>query len=73
VGQADAMDAAAAFGVGVFALPFTVFVAPDGATLGVHTGEIHPEHLENLTAVLADLGAERIGLEAARARIAGRR
>lgn len=73
VGQADAMDAAAAFGVGVFALPFTVFVAPNGATLGVHTGELHPEHLDNLTTVLADLGAGRIDLAAARARIAGRR
>jgi thiol-disulfide isomerase/thioredoxin len=73
IGQADAMDAAAAFGVGVFALPFTVFTAPDGATLGVRTGEIHAEHLENLTAALADLEAGRIDLNAARARIAGRR
>lgn len=71
VGEAEAMNAAAAFGVKVFALPFTVFASAEGAILGIRTGEIHPEHLENLAAVVADLEAKRIDLEAARARIAG--
>ena len=71
VGQADAMDAAAAFGIEFFALPFTVFTSADGALLGLHTGEIHAEHLENLVAVLDDLDAGRIDNSTARARIAG--
>jgi len=70
VGEADAMNAAAAFGVDFFALPFSVFVAADGSLLGVHTGEIHAEHLENLVAVLKDLSHERIDVAAARARLA---
>jgi len=72
VGQADGMDAAASFGVDVFALPFTVFTDHDANILGVHTGELHAEDLENLAAVLEDLGAGRIDLERARARVAGR-
>jgi thiol-disulfide isomerase/thioredoxin len=72
VGQAEGMDAAASFGVEVFALPFTVFTDHDANILGVHTGELHTEDLENLAAVLEDLGAGRIDLERARARIDGR-
>jgi thiol-disulfide isomerase/thioredoxin len=71
VGQTDAMEAAAAFGVKVFALPFTVFAAADGSILGIHTGEIHAEHLENFEAVIADLASGATNLETARARIAG--
>jgi hypothetical protein len=72
IGESAGWDAAAAFGVNVYALPFTVFTAPDGSVLGVHTGELHAEHLENLTAVLDDLKAGKIDLATARARIAGR-
>ena len=72
IGESAGWDAAAAFGVNVYALPFTVFTGADGSVLGVHTGELHPEHLENLVAVLADLKAGRIDLATARARIAGR-
>jgi thiol-disulfide isomerase/thioredoxin len=72
IGESGGWDAAAAFGVNVYALPFTVFTAPNGAVLGVHTGELHPEHLDNLAAVLEDLKAGKIDLATARARIAGR-
>jgi thiol-disulfide isomerase/thioredoxin len=72
IGETGGWDAAAAFGVNVYALPFTVFTAPNGAVLGVHTGELHPEHLDNLAAVLDDLKAGKIDLATARARIAGR-
>jgi thiol-disulfide isomerase/thioredoxin len=71
VGQNDAMEAAAAFGIEVFALPITVFTDAAGAILGIHTGEVHAEHLDNLVAVLADLGEGRIDRATARARIAG--
>ena len=71
VGQNDATEAAAALGVQVLALPITVFTDPAGAILGIHTGEIHAEHLENYAAVLGELAAGRIDRGAARARIAG--
>jgi thiol-disulfide isomerase/thioredoxin len=72
IGQSGGWDAAAAFGVEVFALPFTVFTGADGSVLGVHTGELHAEHLENLTAVLDDLRDGKIDLATARARLARR-
>jgi thiol-disulfide isomerase/thioredoxin len=70
IGQSDAWEAAGAFGVDFYALPFTVFTGPDGALLGVHTGELHAEHLERLTATLDDLRAGNIDVTAARARLA---
>jgi thiol-disulfide isomerase/thioredoxin len=72
IGESGGWDAAAAFGVNVYALPFTVFTAPNGAVLGVHTGELHQEHLDNLAAVLDDLRSGKIDVATARARIAGR-
>jgi thiol-disulfide isomerase/thioredoxin len=72
IGESGGWDAAAAFGVNVYALPFTVFTSPDGAVLGVHTGELHPEQVDNFTAVLDELKAGKIDLATARARIAGR-
>jgi thiol-disulfide isomerase/thioredoxin len=72
IGESGGWDAAAAFGVNVYALPFTVFTAPNGAVLGVHTGELHPEHLDNFAAVIDDLKAGKIDVPTARARIAGR-
>lgn len=73
VGQTEAMNAAAALGVEVVALPFTVFTAPDGAVLGIHTGEIHAEHLDNLAATIAALEAGDIDRATAREQLAGRR
>ena len=55
-----------ALGVNVYALPFTIFTGGDGSILGVHTGELHAEHLERFRAVVDDLGAGRIGVEQAR-------
>ena len=72
VGQSQAWEAAAALGVDVYALPFTVFAGADGALLGVHTGELHAEHLADFRAVIDDLQAAKIGVQEARSRIAGR-
>jgi thiol-disulfide isomerase/thioredoxin len=72
VGQSEAWEAAAALGVDVYALPFTVFAAADGALLGVHTGELRAEHLAEFQAVVDDLAAGKIGIVEARSRIAGR-
>ena len=72
IGQSDAWEAAAAFGVDFYALPFTVFTGGDGSVLGVHTGELHAEHLETLRSILDGLAAGRLDVAAARARLAGR-
>ena len=70
VGQTEGWEAAAQFGE-FYALPFTVFTSADGHVIGVHTGELHAEHLENVQAVLADLRDGRADIEQARARLAG--
>jgi thiol-disulfide isomerase/thioredoxin len=70
IGQSEAWEAAAALGVNIYALPFTVFTGADGSILGVHTGELHAEHLERFQAVADDLAAQRIGLTEARSRLA---
>ncbi len=72
VGEVDAMDAAAAFGVDFFALPFSVFTDTQGHILGVHTGELHAEDLDDLQSILADLETGRTDVSGARARLAGR-
>jgi thiol-disulfide isomerase/thioredoxin len=70
VGQTDAMEAVAAFGIQVVALPITVFTDPAGAVLGVRTGELHAEQLENYVSVLADLEGGNLDRAEARARLA---
>lgn len=70
IGQNEAWAAAGALGVNIYALPFTIFTGGDGSILGVHTGELHAEHLERFRAVVDDLAAGRIRVEQARSRIA---
>lgn len=70
VGQTEGMNAATAFGVNVLALPITVFTSADGAVLAIHTGEVHGEHLDGFTAVVAALESGEIDLAAARERLA---
>jgi thiol-disulfide isomerase/thioredoxin len=70
VGQNEAWAAAGALGVNIYALPFTIFTGSDGSILGVHTGELHAEHLELFEGIVDELAAGRIGVEQARSRIA---
>ena len=70
VGQSEAWAAAAALGVNIYALPFTIFTGRDGSILGVHTGELHAEHLDTFRTVVDDLTAGRIGVGEARTRLA---
>ena len=70
VGQNEAWAAAGALGVNIFALPFTVFTAGDGSILGVHTGELHAEHLEAFRDTVDALAAGSIDVTEARRRIA---
>jgi thiol-disulfide isomerase/thioredoxin len=69
IGQNEAWAAAGALGVNIYALPFTIFTAGDGSILGVHTGELHAEHLERFRSVAENLGAGRINVDQARGRL----
>ncbi len=69
VGQLAAMDAAARFGVDFFVLPFTVFTDTHERILGVHSGELHTEHLDELRNVLNELETGNIDLNGARERL----
>jgi thiol-disulfide isomerase/thioredoxin len=70
IGQNEAWAAAGALGVNIYALPFTIFTAGDGSILGVHTGELHAEHLEVFRSVVDDLAAGKINVDQARGEIA---
>ncbi len=72
IGQSDAMDAAASFGVEFFGLPFSVFTDTEGQILGVHTGELRAGDLDELMSVLKDLASGTIDLDDARGRLAYR-
>lgn len=52
VGQSDAMEAAEKFGPAFVALPFTVFTAPGGEILHLHSGELHLEQLRQILPVV---------------------
>ena len=69
IGEKEAWAAVGTLGVNVYALPFTVFTAGDGNILGVHSGELHAEHLRRFESVADDLAAGRIGVEQARNRL----
>jgi thiol-disulfide isomerase/thioredoxin len=69
IGQNEAWAAAGALGVNIYALPFTIFTAGDGSILGVHTGELHAEHLERFQSVADDLKSGRIDVPQARGRL----
>jgi thiol-disulfide isomerase/thioredoxin len=70
VGQANAYEAMATFRNEAQVMPFSAFTAPGGAVLGVHYGELHPEHLENFAATIELLNDGLIDLAEARAHIA---
>jgi thiol-disulfide isomerase/thioredoxin len=72
IGQSEAMDAAAAFGVDFVGLPFSVFTDPEGHVLGVHTGELKAEQLEQLATLIGALEDGTTTLAAARATLSGR-
>jgi hypothetical protein len=69
IGENEAWAAAGALGVNIYALPFTIFTGGDGSILGVHTGELHAEHLERFQSVVDDLAAGRINVDEARSRV----
>ncbi len=69
VGQTAGLDAMSAFHNDANAMPFSVFTAADGAVLGTHVGELHEEHLVQLSATIRELTAGTIDRETARERL----
>jgi hypothetical protein len=49
------MEAAEKFGPAFIALPFTVFTAPGGEILHLHSGELHLEQLRAILPVMDDV------------------
>ena len=69
VGQEDAMAGAETSGVEFIGLPFTMVVGPSGELIKTHIGEIVEEHIERITAVLAQMERGELDLEGARAEL----
>lgn len=71
VGERGGLEAAAAFGMEPV-LPFTVFADAEGRIVTLKIGELHRDEATFILARLADVGARRLSLGAARERIAER-
>jgi len=67
IGQSEAMDAANAFGVDFYGLPFSVFTDTNGSVLGVHTGELKSGDLDEVLNLLNNLESGATDLRTAKA------
>jgi len=70
IGEQDALEVAAAFGVASPAFPFTVFTDRRGEVVALYVGELHKAEAVLILSVLRDLDAEEMALPQARRRIA---
>jgi peroxiredoxin len=66
VGQEDAMAVAESSGIEFIGLPFTMVVSPAGDLIKTHVGEIVEDHIDKITAVLAQMESGELDLEGAR-------
>jgi thiol-disulfide isomerase/thioredoxin len=70
IGEQDALDAAAAFGVESPVFPFTVFTDRRGEVVALFVGELHRPQAELILSKVQDLNQDRLQLSAARQAIA---
>jgi thiol-disulfide isomerase/thioredoxin len=70
IGEQDALDAAAAFGVQAPVFPFTVFTDRRGEVVALFVGELHRPQAEFILSKVQDLNNDRLQLSAARQAIA---
>ena len=70
IGEQDALDAAAAFGVQSPVFPFTVFTDRRGDVVALFVGELHRPQAELILATVQDLNKDLLPLAAARQAIA---
>jgi thiol-disulfide isomerase/thioredoxin len=66
IGEQDALDAAAALGVGSPVFPFTVFTDRRGEVVALYIGELHKPQAELILAQVQSLNQGQIELAAAR-------
>jgi thiol-disulfide isomerase/thioredoxin len=69
IGEQEALDAVAAFGVDMVGLPFTVFTDRQGRVVATHMGELHADQAEVFVAVLRRVDADGLTPEDARREI----
>jgi thiol-disulfide isomerase/thioredoxin len=70
IGEQDALDAAAAFGVETPVFPFTVFTDRRGEVVALFIGELHRPQAELILSEVQNLNRDRVQLPAARRAIA---
>jgi thiol-disulfide isomerase/thioredoxin len=70
IGEQDALDLAAKFGMTSPALPFTVFTDRRGEVVALFVGELHRPQADFILSEVQSLNDERIGLPQARRAIA---
>jgi len=70
IGEQEALDAAAAFGVGSPVFPFTVFTDRRTEVVAVYVGELHRPQAALILGVVHDLDGDRLQLAEARKAIA---
>jgi thiol-disulfide isomerase/thioredoxin len=70
IGEQDALDAAAAFGVATPVFPFTVFTDRRGEIVAVFVGELHRPQAELILSQVQNLNKDLVELPAARRAIA---
>lgn len=70
VGEQDALDVAAKFGMNSPALPFTVFTDRRGEVVALFVGELHRAQADFILSEVQNLNQERIALPEARRAIA---
>jgi len=70
IGDQDALDVAAKFGMASPAFPFTVFTDRRGEVVALFVGELHRPQVDFILSEVQDLNQDRIGLPEARRAIA---
>ena len=67
VGETEAMALAESSGVEMIGLPFTMFMASDGAVISTYMGELHQPQLDTIASVMSRLDSKAISMDDARA------
>jgi len=57
IGEQDALDAAAAFGVDAVGLPFTIFTDTGGRVIALHMGELTADEAGIILGAVADVNS----------------
>jgi hypothetical protein len=70
IGEQDALDAAAAFGVDAVGLPFTIFTDTKGRVIALHMGELTADEADLILSAVADVNAGKTDPTQARQAIA---